>query len=136
MLLRELFEGDDSGNYRATAREAMMASKKAKTGLGHEAAARLHHKAAAQALSDGQNSSVVNDHQLSASEHTRLATNMSLVGGVKAAEDALARHADYKIEHEKKYGPMSAADLHQHEAIRKQLMAKKLKAQSASNKRA
>lgn len=56
-------------------------------------------------------------------------------GSIKDAEQALARHGQYKVDHEKKYGPMSGADLHQHEVMRKQLLDKKRRAQSAYAKK-
>jgi hypothetical protein len=56
-------------------------------------------------------------------------------GAIKDAEIALAAHAQRKIDHENKYGQMNAADLHSHEVIRKQLLAKKSKAQSAYRKK-
>lgn len=50
-------------------------------------------------------------------------------GAIKDAEAALAQHGQYKIDFERKYGPMSGHELHQHEVIRKQLLAKKRRAQ-------
>ena len=56
-------------------------------------------------------------------------------GSIKDAEHALARHGQYKVDYEKKYGPMSGADLHQHEVMRKQLLDKKRRAQTAYAKK-
>jgi TonB family protein len=51
-------------------------------------------------------------------------------GKIKNAEDSLKRHAQRKIDHEKRFGDMSAADLFHHEQVRKHLLDKKRKAQS------
>lgn len=53
--------------------------------------------------------------------------NVVLAEGVrkpnmKSVEDKLKAHAQRKIDYEKKYGPMSAGDLVQHENVRKQLL--------------
>ena len=56
-------------------------------------------------------------------------------GAIKDVEDALARHAQRKIDHEQKYGPMNGSDLHSHELVRKQLLDKKRRAQRAYTKR-
>jgi len=54
---------------------------------------------------------------------------------IRDAEHALSQHAQRKIDHENKYGPMSPADLVSHEKTRKLLLTKKVAAQRAYNKR-
>ena len=54
---------------------------------------------------------------------------------IRDAEHALSQHAQRKIDHENKYGPMSPADLVSHEKSRKLLLTKKVAAQRAYNKR-
>lgn len=54
---------------------------------------------------------------------------------IRDAERALSQHAQRKIDHENKYGPMSPSDLVTHEKTRKLLLTKKVAAQRAYNKR-
>lgn len=54
---------------------------------------------------------------------------------IRDAEHALSQHAQRKIDHENKYGPMSPSDLVSHEKTRKLLLTKKVAAQRAYNKR-
>ena len=54
---------------------------------------------------------------------------------IRDVEHALAQHAQRKIDHEHKYGPMSAADQVSHEKTRKLLLTKKVAAQRDYNKR-
>jgi len=56
-------------------------------------------------------------------------------GAIKDVENELAKHGQYKVDYEKKNGPMNGTDLHQHETIRKQLLSKKRKAQAAYDKK-
>jgi len=52
---------------------------------------------------------------------------------MKGVEAELAAHADRKIAHEKKFGPMSAHDLHSHEVRRKDLLKKLSRERSKAN---
>lgn len=52
---------------------------------------------------------------------------------MRGVEDELKAHADSKIAHEKKYGPMSGADLHSHEVRRKALLKKLNRERSKAN---
>lgn len=62
--------------------------------------------------------------------------NRPLVEGkIKDAENALAKHAQNKIDYENENGPMSPADIVSHEKVRKQLLDKKKRAQSAYHKK-
>lgn len=70
-------EGDDRGNYRATAQAAEAATRAAKTPQEHARAADLHDRAATYALSDGRDESVIYDHQMTAREHRRAAKGVA-----------------------------------------------------------
>jgi len=52
---------------------------------------------------------------------------------MRGVEAELKAHADSKIAHEKKYGPMSGADLHSHEVRRKALLKKLDRERSKAN---
>lgn len=56
-------------------------------------------------------------------------------GAIKDIENKLANHAATKISNEKEFGKYSAADLHQHETVRNQLLQKKKAAQKIYNKK-
>jgi hypothetical protein len=70
-------EGDDRGDYHSTARAAEQATRQAKDSAGHKKAADLHDRAATFALSAGQDSSVIHDHQMAAREHSRAARGVA-----------------------------------------------------------
>jgi hypothetical protein len=78
----DLQEGDAPSDYPTTARAANAASKTAKSKKEHAKASDLHNRAAYYALSDGRDSSVVRDHQMTAHEHSRAAKGLKEATGV------------------------------------------------------
>ena len=56
-------------------------------------------------------------------------------GAILDSEAAIRRHEQRKIDHEKQYGPMNGQDLYSHENVRKQLLAKRKRAQAAYQKK-
>jgi hypothetical protein len=56
-------------------------------------------------------------------------------GAILDSEAAIKRHDQRKIDHEKQYGPMNGQDLYSHENVRKQLLAKRKRAQAAYAKK-
>ena len=56
-------------------------------------------------------------------------------GKIRDAEDAIKRHDQRKVDHEKQYGPMAAHELYSHGVIRKHLLVKKSRASAAFQKK-
>ena len=106
-------------------------------GKTHEQMAAEHRKYAANMRRVGQ-AGLASRSEALAKEHDAAAkVNEETLdeGTIKDIENKLANHASTKISNEKEFGKYSAADLHQHETVRNQLLKKKKAAQNSYNKK-
>ena len=116
-------EGDDRGDYHATARAAEQATRTAKTPQDHTRAADLHNRAATYALSAGKDESDIRDHQMMARHHHKAAKGLA-EGKPDQLPTQGADYSQYDTDHLKTL--LKPGILHRNEARFKALIRKEL----------
>ena len=108
-----------------------------RAGKTHKQMADDHRKYAASMKSLGKNGLAARSEMLAKEHEAAEKMNEETLdeGTIKDIENKLANHAATKISNEKEFGKYSAADLHQHETVRNQLLQKKKAAQNSYNKK-